>query len=128
MLLDPFEEQLHAPSVSIQLGDCLCRCRQIVGQEYVSGSVIGVDADNLTKLFRVIFSAFINRETADSVRDNVLRQPPSPRLWLEPDIGFRPDDKERLDAVNRVKIAEIVVASVEDIVRPFLIRDLRHRL
>jgi len=33
MLPDPFEEQLLAPSVAIQLGDCLCRCRQIVGRE-----------------------------------------------------------------------------------------------
>ena len=42
---------------------------------------------------------------------------------LEPDIGFRPDDKEFTDTVYRVKISEIVLAAIEDIVGSFLIRD-----
>ena len=42
VLFDPFEEQLHAPSVAVQLGDCLGRGRQIVGQEDVFGTILGV--------------------------------------------------------------------------------------
>ena len=68
----------------------------------------------------------MNREVADCVRDNILLKPPFPRFGLESDIGFSPYDKERLDAVNRLKIAEIVVATVKDIVRSLLIRVLGH--
>ena len=67
VLLDPFEEQLHTPSVMVKLGDCLSRRRQIVGQKDVSGAVLRVDADYLPELFRIILRAFINRETR--VRD-----------------------------------------------------------
>ena len=69
VLLDPFEEQLHTPSVTVKLGDCLSRSRQIVGQKYVSGAVLRVDTDYLPKLFGIILRAFINREVADRVGD-----------------------------------------------------------
>ena len=49
MLLDPFEEQFHAPSIAVEIGNCFGRRRQIVGQKDVSGTVFGVNADNLTE-------------------------------------------------------------------------------
>ena len=47
---------------------------------------------------------------------------------LEPDIGFRPDDEKRANAVDGVEIAEIIVAPVKDIMGTVLIRNLRHSL
>ena len=128
VLLDPFEEQLHTPSVTVKLGDCFGGCRQIVGQKYVSGAVLRVDTDYLPKLFGIILRAFINREVADRVGDNVRRKPPFPGLGSESDIGFRSDDKERADTMDGVQIAEIVVATVEDVMGAVLIRNLRHSL
>ena len=126
MLFDPFEEQFHAPAVTVQFGDCLSRGREIVGQEYVSGTVLWVYADHFTEFFGVILCAFINREVADSIGNHVHGQPPFPGLGLESDIGFGPDDKERAYTVDGVQIAEIVVASVEDVMGTVLIRNLRH--
>ena len=126
VLFDPFEEQLHTPSVMVKLGDCLSRRRQIVGQKDVSGAVLRVDADYLPELFRIILRAFINREVTDCIRNHIWRKPPFPSLRLESDIGFRSDDKERADTVDSVQITEIVVATVEDIVRSSFVRYLGH--
>ena len=100
MLFDPFEEQLHAPSVAVKLGDCLGWNSQIVGQKDVSGAVLRVYADYLTELFGIILGAFINREVADRVGDNVRMKSTFPRLGPESDIGFRSDDKESADTVD----------------------------
>ena len=54
MLLDPFEEQFHAPSVAVYLGDCLDGSSQIIGQEYIFATVLGIDADYFTECFRAI--------------------------------------------------------------------------
>ena len=68
VLFDPFEEQLHAPAVAVQLGNCLGRGGQIVSQEDVSGTVFRVDADHFPQFLGVILRAFINREVADGIR------------------------------------------------------------
>ena len=94
MLLDPFEEKLYAPPIAVQFGYCLGRCRQIVGQEYVSCTVFRVDAYHLSQFLRIILCAFINREVTDCIRYHVWRKPPFPSLRLEPDIGFRSDDTD----------------------------------
>ena len=126
VLFDPFEEQLHAPSFTVKLGDCLGWRSQIVGQKDVSGVILRIDADYFPELFRIILSAFINREMADGVGDNVRRKPPFPCLGSESDIGFRSDDKGRSYTVDGVQIAEIVVATVEDVVRPGFVRYFGH--
>lgn len=102
VLFDPFEEQLHAPAIAAQLGNCLGRSGQIVGQEDVSGTVFRINADHFPQFLRIILRAFINREVTDCIRYNVLRKPPFPCLGLEPDIGLRPDDEECFDAVDGV--------------------------
>ena len=33
MLFDPLEEELYLPPVTIQIGYCLCRDSEVVGQE-----------------------------------------------------------------------------------------------
>ena len=128
VLFDPFEEQLHAPSVAVEFGNCLGRGGQVVGQEDVSCTVFRINADHFPQFFRVILRAFINREMTGCIRNHVLRQSPFPGLRLEPDIGFRPDDKESLYAVYRVKIFKIVISTIEDIVGSLLIWNLRHSL
>ena len=107
VLFDPFEEQLHAPAIAVQLGNCLSRVRQIVGQEDVSCTVFRVDAHHLPQFLRVILRAFINREVTDCIRNHVWRKPPFPCHRLEPDIGFRPDEEECSDAVDGIEIAEV---------------------
>ncbi len=42
VLFNPFEEQFHVPPAAVKLGDCLGRGRQIVGQEDVFGTILGV--------------------------------------------------------------------------------------
>ena len=96
--------------------------------EDVSGTVLRVNVDYLTELFGIILGAFINGEVADRVGDNVRRKSTFPRLGPESDIGFRSDDKESAGTVDGVQIAEIVVATVEDVMRPGFVRYLRHRL
>lgn len=54
MLLDPFEEQLHAPSVAVQLADKFWRGIEIVGQKDVSFAVFRINVNDFTKLLRVI--------------------------------------------------------------------------
>lgn len=107
VLFDPFEEKFHAPPIAVQFGYCLGRCRQIVGQEYVSCTVFRVDAYHLPQFLRVVLRAFINREVTDCIGNHVLRKPPFPSHRLEPDIGFRPDDEERTDTVDGIEIAEV---------------------
>lgn len=107
VLFDPFEEQLHAPSVAVQLGDGLGRGRQIVGQEDVSGTIFRFNADHLPQFLRVVLRAFINREVTDGIGNYVLRKPPFPSQRLESYIGFRPDDEERADAVDGIEITEV---------------------
>lgn len=121
VLLDPLEEQFHAPPVAVELGNCLGRGGQVVGQEDVSGTILRVNTYHFSQFLGVILRAFINREVADGIRDYVRRKSPFPSHRLEPDIGFGPDDEERANAVDCVEIAEIVVAPVEDIMGTVLI-------
>ena len=94
VLFDPFEEQFHTPAIAVQLGDCLGRGSQIVGQEDVSGTVFLVNADHLPQFLRVILRAFINREVTDRIRNHILSKSPFPSHRLESDIGFRPNYEE----------------------------------
>ena len=89
VLFDPFEEQLHTPSVMVKLGDCLSRRRQIVGQKDVSGAVLRVDADYLPELFRIIplLFRFINPGTARSGKQT---------------IGWNPDLEKAADSFGNI--------------------------
>ena len=42
MSLNSFEEQFHTPSIPVEFGNQFCRGLQIIRQENVSGSVIGL--------------------------------------------------------------------------------------
>ncbi len=42
MLLNSFEEQFHTPSIPVEFGNQFCRGLQIIRQENISGSTIGL--------------------------------------------------------------------------------------
>ncbi len=104
------------------IGNQLGRSFKIVGQKYVSGTVFGVNNNDLTEFLGIALRTFIPGEGADNIRHYALGKPsfPCPRLY--PHIGFRPYDEERLDAVNGVEVGEIVVAPVENVMRTRLVR------
>ena len=113
VLLNPFEEQLHAPSVAVKLRDFLNWSRQVIGQENISCIVFGVDTYHFAEFFGVILRAFINWEIADGIWNHIAGKPPFPRFGLESYIGFRPDNEGRSYAVNGVEVAEVVVSTAE---------------
>ena len=60
VLFDPFEEQLHLPAVSVQTGDGAGRPPEIVGEEHIFLSVLGVDIADAPKGAGIFLSGVLS--------------------------------------------------------------------
>ena len=130
MLLDPFEKQLHLPTLFIKHCNIFCTDIESIGNIYKRAfEFLGVVHDSAKParifLLGLISGKFDSLITDDSVNtlDKVFT---INNLILKP--SFLTDDKVRIDDVDFIQSDEIKVASVEDVVCIGFVRDIIHRL
>ena len=117
MLLDPFEEKLDLPAVTVQQGDVLCRKVEVVGVVHEGTSEVSGVIDNPAQYSRVVASVAFPRESDGLVKEHTIL--PVKHILsvenLEFGIPFLPDDKECAAEMDSEEPCEVEVATVEDI-------------
>ena len=121
MLLDPFEEQFHLPSLAVEVRNELGLECHVVGQEAESFPfvVFGSDAPDAVG---IIFFCNIQRQNSNLIADDigVLSVHWLRISALKFGIAFGPGHKECLGLMNLVKPCKIQVPAVHQIEGPSL--------
>ena len=121
VLLDPLEEQLDLPSLSIESGDHLGFERKVVGQKGQAFAIV-VFRNNSTNHLRIVFGGVVNSEHAGLIA-NDLSVRTIDWLGVAPlklCIGLGSRDKERLRLMNGIKPFVVEVAAIQQIECPWL--------
>lgn len=117
MLLDPFEEKLDLPAVTVQQGDVLCRKVEVVGVVHEGTSEVSGVIDNPAQYSRVVARVALPRESDGLVKEHTIL--PVKHVFSVEDlefwIPFLPDDKECAAEMDSEEPCEVEVATVEDI-------------
>ena len=116
MLLDPFEEKLDLPAVTVQQGDVLCRKVEVVGIVYEGASEVSGVIDNPAQYSRVVARVAFPCESDGLVEEHTIL--PVKHILsvenLEFGIPFLPDDKECAAEMDSEEPCEVEIATVED--------------
>ena len=72
--------------------------------------------DEFSKFFGVILRTFINRKASDYIRNYTFRQSSFPGFRLDPYICFGSYNEESAYTIYCIKVAEIVIPSVEYVI------------
>ncbi len=117
MLLDPFEEKLDLPAVTVQQGDVLCRKVEVVGVVHEGTSEVSGVIDNPAQYSMVVARVALPHESDGLVKEHTIL--PVKHILsvenLEFGIPFLPDDKECAAEMDSEEPCEVEVATVEDI-------------
>lgn len=130
MLLDPFEKQLHLPTLFVKHCNIFCFDIERIGNiNKRTFEFLGVVHDS-AKSARIFLLGLISGKFDSLIADNsvsILDKVFSINdLILKP--AFLTDDKVRADDVDFIQSGQIKVASVEDIVCIGFVWDIIHRL
>ena len=128
VLFYPFEEQLNTPSVSIKQWYQFRRWVKTVRQEDVPCTVFWVFNDEFSKLLGAVLGTFINRKASDYIRNYTCGQSSFPGFGLNPYVIFGSYNEESAYAIYRIKVTEIVISTVEYVMRSGFVWNLRHSL
>ena len=128
VLLEPFEEQLNLPPVPVEVCDFKSRKRQVVCEKRKVTVLLWIMESYQPEFFRILFEGCILCELNLRITENVLWQPPFPLDAPELQVMLRPDHEEGFQSVDSEKFRKCVVASVEHIIRAWLIRYGGHGL
>ncbi len=96
VLLNPFEEQFHAPTISIEQGNQFCRCSDVIGKKDVLRTIVRVNNYDFSHFFRIILRTFIYLESTDNIRNDTGRKSPFPRSRFYSDVVIGSYDEEML--------------------------------
>lgn len=121
VLLDPFEEQLDLPSLSIECGNHLGAERKVVGQKGQAFAIL-VFGNNSANHLRIVFGGLVNSEHASLIANDLSIRTID---WLGVSplklcVGLGSRDKERLRLMNGIKPFVVEVAAIQQIERPWL--------
>ena len=121
VLLDPFEEQLDLPSLSIECGNHLGAERKVVGQKGQAFAIL-VFGNNAANHLRIVFGGVVDGEHAGLIADDLCVRAID---WLGVSplklcVGLGSRDKERLRLMNGIKPLVVEVAAIQQIERPWL--------
>src|SRR5450830_74066 len=116
MLLYPFEEQFDLPAAPVELGDCECWQREVVGQEdKVLGGFGVLEADASQRRFEV----FVRLETSEHNR-LIADQPGRAIDWMRVtafgfEVGLAARNKEAAGLVEAIQTLEVDEAAIDDV-------------
>ena len=118
VLLDPFEEQLDLPPLSIEVGNHSGLERKIVGQKSDPFALVVFD-DDPTQSVGIVFAGVVNGQDADLVADDVGRMAVD-RFGvaaLELCVRLGSGDKECAALVDDIKPGKVQVPPIQQVVR-----------
>ncbi len=118
MLLDPFEEQLHLPALTVQSRDQLWLQCEVVGQESDSFACVVLD-DDTAQQRRIVFAGVKHGQYTCLVAHDigcgfVHRVGITP---LELGIALGASDKERVGLMNDEQALEIQITAIQQVER-----------
>ena len=130
MLLDPFEKQLHLPTLFVKHCNIFCADVERIGNIYKRAfEFLGVVHDS-AKSARIFLSGLIPGKFDSLIADNSVNT--IDKVFSVNDLilksAFLTDDKVRVDDVDFIQSGEIKVASIEDVVCIGFVWDIIHRL
>lgn len=130
MLLEPFEEKLDLPSVTVKQGDVLRRKVKVVGVVHKGASEVCSVVDNPSQFRRVVASVTLSCESDGLVKENSVL--PVKHIFSVDNLNFRfpflPDNEERTAEMFREKPCEVEIPTVEDVAGVGLVANPVHSL
>ena len=130
VLFDPFEKQLHLPSVFIEQGDVLRTEKEVVRVVYEAATQLRSIIDNPSDSSGIFLLVFLLRE-ADTLVFKHIVFPFEYAFPIDNLVGRLPllsDDKECPKHVDAIESGEVKVASVKHIACQRLVREPVHRV
>lgn len=130
MLLDPLEEYLNLPSVTVKLGNRDCLKREVIGQKPIYRSFPKVLVHNESERVRILFGRVISYKSDGLVRDDTGLGIHFPGFMdLVSHIVFRPRHEESVVEMEvLVKRIKTDVSLVHKVIRTRFDRDFIHYL
>lgn len=130
MLLDPFEKQLHLPTLFVKHCNIFCADIERIGNIYKRAfEFLGVVHDS-AKSARIFLLGLISGKFDSLIADNSVST--LDKVFSINDLILKPafltDDKVRVDNVDFIQSGQIKVASIENVVCIGFVRDVIHRL
>ena len=130
VLLDPFEKQLHQPTLFVKHSNVFSPYIKRIGNIYKrSVEFFGVVYDS-AKSARIFLPGLISGKFDSLIADNSVNI--LDKVFTVNDLILKPafltDDKERADDIDFIQSGQIKVASVENVVSIGFVRDIIHRL
>lgn len=130
MQLDPFEEQLHLPTIAVKQHDILGLKIEVVGVVKQGASKVGDIKYNTPEFGRIVVAipfacksnSFVGKHTISSIKK------PLPEQHLIGWMSFLPCDKKCVGLVNNKKSRKVEVASDENIAGKWFIDNSVHEL
>src|SRR5208283_1451133 len=116
VLLNPLEEQLHAPAQLVECRDSQGGQVEVIGQKDQHLAVLGVSITDAAQPVGVMSDAFWGGQPDDVIATQASGSIHGPRLQaIELDAGLGARDKERRSEREAVEPLEIDVATIHDI-------------
>ena len=130
MLLDPFEKQLHLPTLFVKHCNVFCADIKRIGNiNKRAVEFLGVVHDS-AKSARIFLFGLISSKFDTLIADNTVNT--FDKVFSVNDLILKPafltDDKVRVNDVDFIQSDQIKVASVEDVICIGFVRDIIHRL
>ena len=116
MLLDPFEEKLHLPPATIEVGDGYCGHREVVSQEIETPILLGIVVLDAAQFVGICGRGFLAREEHGLIAHD-------PYVFIdgigidtsESCVALRSDHEERSGFLHGVESSEIQVCAIHDV-------------
>jgi len=130
MLLDPFEKQLHLPTLFVKHCNIFCSDIERIGNVYKRAFEFLVVVHDSAKSARIFLLGLISGKFDSLIADNTVST--LDKVFSIKDLILKPafltDDKVRVDDVDFIQSGQIKVTSVENVVCIGFVRDIIHRL
>ena len=129
MLLDPFEEQLHLPALTIKIADQLGLQGKVVGQKHQPFSAVVLDHDP-TQRPGVCLARKTGRQHTSLLAQHCSAHPVH-RMRVAPlelGVALGAGNKEGLRFVNHKQPGEIQIAAIHQIERAWLQHQIVHHI
>ena len=130
MLLDPFEKELHLPSVFVEQGDVLCTEKEVVRIINEAAMQLWSIVDDFSDNARVLLAILLLGKADTLVFEHIVS---AVKNTLAIDnlvcrLAFLPDDEEGTEHMNMIESGEVKVASVKHIAGKSLVCEPVHRV
>ena len=130
MLLDPFKEQLHLPSVLVEQGDVLCTEEEVVRVINKAAMQFWSIVNDSSESARVLFLILLLGEADTLVFEHIVSSVENTLAIdnLVSRLAFLPDDEEGSEHMDLIETGEVKVASVKHIAGKSLVCEPVHRV